>query len=466
MQLLAQIMKLSYFPQVKVVHTSKVFHGQLYVPIVNWLLMVGTILVAIIYHNTTSLGNAYGVCVMFVTFFDTCMVSLAAMFVWRINPYLVLLLWLPIACLDGLYLSSALTKVPDGAWFTLTLSGCLAALFILWRFGKEQQWAAEAADRFPTTHFVRKQADGTTKLTPNYGGNPVSTIKGLGIFFDKSGMTTPPVFSQFLVKLAAVPSVMVFFHLRSLETPSVPVEDRYSVSRLALPNCYRLVVRHGFSDVIINPDLAYLIRETIADFILHNLEANPPVAMISGTENEQGQEKDDNDKTKSNQPTVSTANVGKGVNDNKLDSSNSSCPDDLAQESKEQQPKHITFQTPLAPSSPTTAATSATTATVAAVTNNTNPVPRSASSAASSALATLDAAYNHQVLYIIGKSQLKVASHNAPGGTNNFKSSFSGLFRRVLLHVFLWLRENTRTKIASLNVSAESVFEVGFIRDI
>ena len=47
-------MKLSYFPQVKVVHTSKLFHGQLYVPLVNWLLMIGTVLVAVIYNNVSS----------------------------------------------------------------------------------------------------------------------------------------------------------------------------------------------------------------------------------------------------------------------------------------------------------------------------------------------------------------------------------------------------------------------------
>lgn len=46
-------MKLSYFPQIKVVHTSKIFHGQLYVPLVNWLLMIGTILVAAIYNNVS-----------------------------------------------------------------------------------------------------------------------------------------------------------------------------------------------------------------------------------------------------------------------------------------------------------------------------------------------------------------------------------------------------------------------------
>jgi KUP system potassium uptake protein len=48
---MSQIMKLSYFPQIKVVHTSKIFHGQLYVPLVNWLLMIGTVLAAGIYNN-------------------------------------------------------------------------------------------------------------------------------------------------------------------------------------------------------------------------------------------------------------------------------------------------------------------------------------------------------------------------------------------------------------------------------
>ena len=50
-QLLSQIIKLSYFPQIKVVHTSKIFHGQIYIPWVNWLLMVGTIVVTAAYNN-------------------------------------------------------------------------------------------------------------------------------------------------------------------------------------------------------------------------------------------------------------------------------------------------------------------------------------------------------------------------------------------------------------------------------
>lgn len=152
---------------------------------------------------------------MFVTFFDTCMVSLAALIVWRIPAWIVFFPWLTIACLDGLYMSAALVKVPNGAWFTLLLSSILASLLILWRFGKEQQWAAEAEDRFPTTHLVLKGEDGTVKLTDRYGGDTLSVIKGFGIFFDKAGETTPAVFSQFLTKLVAAPEVSFGIHSRT-----------------------------------------------------------------------------------------------------------------------------------------------------------------------------------------------------------------------------------------------------------
>ena len=219
---------------------------------------------------------------MFVTFFDTCMVSLAALIVWRLNAFLVFGLWLTIACLDGLYLSSALEKVPDGAWFTLTLSGILASLLSLWRFGKEEQWQSEASDRFPTKHLVKKDADGQLRLTHKFGGHTLSMIKGFGIFFDKAGETTPAVFSQFLSKLIAAPEVMVFFHLRPLETPSVAFEDRYSVSRLGIPNCYRLIVRHGYMDEVISPDLGSLVCEQVRDFIVKSAIPLPvPVPEVT-----------------------------------------------------------------------------------------------------------------------------------------------------------------------------------------
>lgn len=159
------------------------------------------------------LTQFYSVCVMFVTFFDSCMVSLAALIVWRLPYYVVFLPWLVFACLDGVYLSASLVKVPDGAWFTLLLSGIITCFLILWRFGKESQWHAEAEDRFPTTHLVEKGDGGAIKLTQLYGGDDLTSIKGFGIFFDKAGETTPAVFTQFLSKLVAAPEVRLTFLL-------------------------------------------------------------------------------------------------------------------------------------------------------------------------------------------------------------------------------------------------------------
>jgi len=88
------------------------------------------------------------------------MVSIAAIIVWRIHWLIVLAGFLFFACIDGLYLSSALTKVPNGAWFTLMLAIILSIVIITWRHGKETQWRAERADRIPLSYLISAGDDG------------------------------------------------------------------------------------------------------------------------------------------------------------------------------------------------------------------------------------------------------------------------------------------------------------------
>ena len=349
---------------------------------------------------------------MFVTFFDTCMVSLAAMFVWRIRPYWVFFPWITIACLDGVYLSSALTKVPDGAWFTITLATVLACCFILWRFGKEQQWAAEAADRFPTSHVIKKREDGQLQLTDRYGGGILSTIPCFGIYFDKAGETTPIVFSQWLIKLVAAPEVIVLFHLRPLETPSVVPENRYTVSRLSIPNCYRLIVRHGYNDEVITPDLASLIYEQVRSFVVQRVHARGPLNPLTGSVSVPAQPATDVENARSTPITSSAIDVGSTPKGKNLESS-------IKGESSRGEKSSAEEM------------------------NGGDPI--------SPELAKLEDAYSHRVLYIIGKEQMKI------------KAS-AGIFRKVLLRAFLWVRDNTRTKIANLRVPTDRVIEVGFVK--
>lgn len=309
------------------------------------------------------------------------MVALTAIFVWRLSPFVVFFPWLIIACMDGTFLSSALTKVPDGAWFTITLAVILASVFLLWRFGKEQQWFAEAEDRFPTSHFVQVGLDNQLQLSKRFEGDRLSTIKGFGIFFDKAGETTPIIFSQFALKLTAVPEVMVFFHLRPLETPSVAPSDRHTVSRLSIPYCYRLVVRYGYNDEVISPDLAGVIYEQIRLFLMSR---DPKSLLNIGKEGNDGEDYEP-------EPEQNGSGSGGGRGDG--------------------------------------------------------------GESHGAELARLDAAYAHKVMYIMGKEQMKIKA----------KTNY---FRKVLLWAFLWIRDNTRTKMANLNVPMDRVIEVGFLKQI
>ena len=318
------------------------------------------------------------------------MVAIVALIVWRLNPLIVIPIWLVFAALDGVYLSSVLTKVPDGAWFTLVLACVLSAIFILWRFGKEQQWHAEAEDRINPGHLVAKNDNGQLQLQLAYGGGEVTNIKGFGIFFDKIGDMTPTVFIQFLSKFVATPDVMVFFHLRPLPTPSVTPENRYTVTRIGtIPNCYRLVIRHGYTDEVISENLSLLVYEQIRNFVIRESQhrATPYQPPSNSLE-------------RSNEP----------VSEKTATPSETSVPTDSSTQTPPLHPAALQLQ-------------------------------------------RLEAAYMKQVLYIVGKEQMRIKD-----GTR--------IWRKCALNVYLWLRDNTRSKLAGMKIPTDQLVEVGFIKEI
>jgi KUP system potassium uptake protein len=422
-QLLSQIMALSYFPQIEKKHTSKIFYGQIYIPMANWLLMIGTVVVTGVYNNTTKLGHAYGVCVVLVTFITTNMVALVALIAWRVPLPIVLFVWLIFAALDAAYLSSALTKVPDGAWFTLALAIILSSMFMLWRFGKEQQWRAEATDRFPPSHMLETDPQSSSeygrglKLTAAFGGHPVTRINGIGIYFDKAGApsTTPTVFVHFLQKFHAASEVAIFFHLRPLSQPTVPPEERYSVTRCfvgraaqerksPMPNCYRIVIRHGYTDQIITNDLGVLLYEQIREFIIREggqglYQNSKAIAQETSDVGMNGSAEHDDEKKS---PLPATTTLASETGSDSEARSNS-----LIQQQQDIKAK----------------------------------------------LTHLQAAFESQVVYVVGKEQLRI-SHQA------------SIPRRILLSMFLWVRENTRSKVQALNMAVDKLVEVGFVKEV
>jgi KUP system potassium uptake protein len=289
------------------------------------------------------------------------MTTLVALIVWRINAVIVIFFFLVFACLDGAYLSSALTKIPSGAWFTILLAFILSSIFVLWRFGKEQQWSAEREDRFQPSHLMATNEVGEVKFTEAFGGGEVRKVSGVGIFFDKTGDMVPIVFSQFVRKFAARPEVVVFFHMRPLSLPTIPESERYVISRTSIPSCYRLTIRHGYTDKIVTPDLARLVVEQLVLYVTRERSLQP---------------------------------------DGSSSGSRSKYSPEIQAE-----------------------------------------------------LDVIETAHAAQSVYVMGKEQMKIRK-----GTN--------IVRRVLLEAFLWIRENSRAKMADMNIPIDSLIEVGFIKVI
>ncbi|KAG9654057.1 putative potassium transporter, partial [Aureobasidium melanogenum] len=416
-QLLIQLMHSSYFPQIKATYTSTAFHGQVYIPIANWLMMIGTVIVTAVYSNTTKLGHAYGVCVILVTFITTNLVTLVALIVWKTNPFLVFAVWLPFVTLDGLYLSSALTKVPEGAWFTLLLAVLLASFFSLWRFGKEKQWATEAKNQAQLSELVAYSSNNlssttTTSDTParksfhlswRHGGGELTETKGMGIFFDKAGtdIHVPQVYEHFITKFEAQMQVVVFLHLRALSEPHVHEEERYTIARTPLPNVYRMTIRYGYMDRVVTPDLSKLVYEQVRMAIVRGTVVNRPKPTV---------------------PETVIQNLH-----------------DTFREDGDMDPHVTTTITTFAPEVEVGADENDTSGATALVTSR--------------RLRALDDAFKTQTLYLVGKQQLRVYEDTP-------------IVKKALLEAFLFVRENTRAKVAQLDVPVEKLVEVGFVGEM
>ncbi|ETS86286.1 hypothetical protein PFICI_00114 [Pestalotiopsis fici W106-1] len=370
-QLLSQIMRLSYFPHIKTVHTSQRFHEQVYMPLANWLLMIGTVIVTAVYNNTTSLGNAYGVCVIITTFITTCMVSFVAIIVWKVPSPIVIFVFLVFGALDGAYISSVLLKIPDGAWFSLVLAVILGSVFVLWRWGKERQWAAEGKESLTVSRLFNSSASQlstseahATSLSADFGGGVVTTAPGLGIFFDKVGAgddIIPKVFTQFVRKFHSRPEVVVFFHLRTLTVPTVPMGERFIITRVhQLRSCYRITLRHGYTDEVLTTDLRQVIVEQLNDFVVR-------MGKQAGSQTDQ-------------------------------------------------------------------------------------------SAFIQDELRRLTSAGQSELIYVLGKQMMRPRQVQS----NLVRRSI----RQVFLGMFLWLRENTRAKLADLDIDADNLVEVGWVNHI
>ncbi|KAG8479091.1 hypothetical protein CXB51_028979 [Gossypium anomalum] len=235
-----QSLSLGCFPPVKVVYTSANHEGQVYIPAINYILMLACIGVTAGFKSTVKIGNAYGTAVVFVMTLTSSLLVLVMIMIWKTNIFLIILFILTIGFVELLYLSSVLYKFTSGGYLPLAFSAVLMIIMYVWNDVYRRKY-----------HYELDHKISPARLKEISANKNMSRIPGLAMFYSELVHGIPPIFEHYVSNVPALHSIIVFVSMKSLHINKVPPEERYFFRRVEPRELFsfRCVVRYGYKDV-------------------------------------------------------------------------------------------------------------------------------------------------------------------------------------------------------------------------
>ncbi|XP_076908973.1 potassium transporter 2-like isoform X2 [Bidens hawaiensis] len=274
-----QSQSLGCFPRVKVVHTSDKKHGQIYIPEVNWILMILCIVVTIGFRDTKHMGNASGLAVMAVMMVTTCLTSLVIVICWNKPPILALCFLLFFGSIELLYFSASLVKFREGAWLPILYALILVTITFVWHYVTTKKYEYDLQNKVSLEWLLA--------LGPSLG---ISRVPGIGLVFTDLTSGIPANFSRFVTNLPEFHRILVFVCVKFVPVPFIPPAERYLIGRVgpASLRSYRCIVRYGYRDVHQDVDsFESELVNRIADFIRYDwTHPEPEPSTVPGHEDE------------------------------------------------------------------------------------------------------------------------------------------------------------------------------------
>ncbi|XP_062096808.1 potassium transporter 10-like isoform X1 [Humulus lupulus] len=238
--LIKQALALGCFPRVKVVHTSKRFLNQVYIPDVNWILMILCIAVTAGFKNQNQIGNASGTAVVIVMLVTTFLMILVMILVWRCHWILVLIFTVLSLAVECTYFSAVVLKVNQGGWVPLVISAVFFAIMYIWHYGTLRRYEIEMHSKISMAWILG--------LGPSLG---LVRVPGVGFVYTDLAHGVPRIFSHFITNLPAIHSVVVFVCVKYLPVYTVPEEERFLIKRIGPKefHMFRCIARYGYKDL-------------------------------------------------------------------------------------------------------------------------------------------------------------------------------------------------------------------------
>jgi KUP system potassium uptake protein len=229
-----QAILMGFWPRLQINHTSSSEIGQIYIPAMNWGLMLATIWLVLEFRTSSNLAGAYGIAVALTMLITTVLATIVALRRWGWKPVNVFLIGLVMVAIDGVFLTANAIKIPHGGWFPLMAALFVFALMTTWKRGRRILAIRLRAqcDRFDG--FVNQP------LPMN-----VSRPPGTAIFMASDPEMVPPAMARNLLHNKVLHQRVVLLSILTREVPRVQRADRVRLDHFP-NNIYRVTCHFGF----------------------------------------------------------------------------------------------------------------------------------------------------------------------------------------------------------------------------
>jgi len=245
-----QAVQLGYLPRLRIDHTSEDQIGQIYMPAVNWGLLLACVGLVLGFRSSGRLAAAYGVAVTTDMVFTTVLFAVVAYIRWKWNPWLLGLLTTFLLIIDLAFWSGNLPKIPHGGWFPLVVAGVMFTLMTTWKKGREILASKLSHEQIPVVDFLASIED-----------HPPMRVPGTAIFMNSDPGGIPRALLHNLKHNRILHERVILMTVETEEIPQVSEEDRVLVEELG-EGFYSVVVLYGFTE---DPDVPKVLRQISMD---------------------------------------------------------------------------------------------------------------------------------------------------------------------------------------------------------
>jgi len=244
-----QAVQLGLLPRIDIRRTSETQAGQIYVPQVNTMLLVGVLVLLFSFRTSSALAAAYGIAVTGSMLIDTLLAFVIIRFLWKWSWPVTLAVLVPLLALDLTFISSNLLKIPQGAWMPLVFGAVLVIIMWTWTRGAQILTDKTRRDSVPLSDLIGILAARAPYRAP-----------GTAIFLTSDPDMTPVALMHNLKHNKVLHEKNIIATVRTAETPRVAEADRVKIEKVN-EDFKKLVITYGFMETPNVPKALALCRK-------------------------------------------------------------------------------------------------------------------------------------------------------------------------------------------------------------